>query len=152
MNKFSIHKEGFLPREEMIEIKKKQKQLIIGIPKENDVNENRISLTPLSVKLLVDNGHTVLIEKDAGKAANFQNHHYSEFGAQICDNAAEVYKSDVILKIKPLTNDEISLLKDNQIIFSTVDLAIQKEDNLTSLMSKKPVCMAFNFIITLPLS
>jgi len=146
LQNFSIRKEGLLPKEEMIETGKKQKQLIIGVPKETDVNESRIALTPLSVKLLVDNGHQVLIEKDAGKVANFFNRDYSEAGAIICDKAEEVYKCDVILKIAPLSNDEILLLKENQIIFSALNLTNQKEENIVNLMSKKPTCFAFDFI------
>jgi alanine dehydrogenase len=59
------------PQESMLETKSKKNTLYIGIPREISFQENRITLTPLSVALLVNNGHEVLLETDAGKAANF---------------------------------------------------------------------------------
>ena len=50
------------PQESMLEVKNKKNQLYIGIPKETSFQENRIALTPLSVALLVNNGHQVMLE------------------------------------------------------------------------------------------
>lgn len=146
LHSFSLGKEALLPKEEMVEVGRKHKQLLIGIPKEIDLNESRVGLTPLSVKLLVESGHKVLIESNAGKTANLFNRDYSEVGAMICDRPEEIYKSDIILKIAPLTSNEITHLKENQIIFSALNLANQKEENMVSLINKKPVCFAFDFI------
>ena len=146
IHNFSIGKEAMLPKEEMLEVGKKQKRLIVGIPKEIDLTESRVALTPLSVKLLVENGHKIIIESDAGKVANLFNRDYIEMGAIICEKPEEIYKSDIILKIAPLTTHEISLLKKNQIIFSALNLANQKEENMVGLMKKKPVCFAYDFI------
>ena len=71
------------PQEAMLETKKKKNSLHIGIPKESSFQENRIALTPLSVALLVNNGHDVVIESGAGKGANFSDNDYSEQGATI---------------------------------------------------------------------
>ena len=71
------------PQEAMLELRNKKNNLYIGIPKETSFQENRIALTPLSVGLLVQNGHEVVIEAGAGLAANFKDNHYSEQGAQI---------------------------------------------------------------------
>ena len=57
---------GILPKEEMLEVRPNFKQLQIGIPKESSFQENRVSLTPDSVGLLIANGHSVIIEKEAG--------------------------------------------------------------------------------------
>jgi hypothetical protein len=59
------------PQESMLEVKNKKNKLYIGIPKEVSFQENRIPLTPLSVALLVNNGHDVMLESNAGLAANF---------------------------------------------------------------------------------
>ena len=56
---------GLLPKEEMLEVKPNFKKLQIGIPKESSFQENRVSLTPDSVGLLISNGHKVIIEKGA---------------------------------------------------------------------------------------
>ena len=63
-----------LPKEEMLEVKQNFKSLSIGIPKESSLQEKRVALTPESVELLVNSGHKVYVEKDAGNFSNFYNH------------------------------------------------------------------------------
>jgi alanine dehydrogenase len=76
-----------LPKESMLEVRHSNQNLFIGIPKETSFQENRISLVPESVALLVNNGHQVLIETNAGKNANFTDTDYSEGGSADCDNS-----------------------------------------------------------------
>src|SRR6478735_6237044 len=99
------------PQESMLEVKSKKNNLYIGIPKETSFQENRIALTPLSVALLINNGHRVVIESGAGLAANFSDINYSEQGAQIIYDTKEVYHADIIIKIAPPTNEEIEMMK-----------------------------------------
>ena len=140
---YSFSATSLLPQEEMLEIGLKKSQLIIGIPKETDPFENRVALTPLAVELLVNNGHEVIIEKDAGLASNFQNTDYSEMGGFIVDSKAEVFKSDVLLKIAPLLPQEIELLKEGQILISALHLLRQSEENIRNLMQKRVTAIAF---------
>ena len=79
--KKEIYSSLILPKAEMLEVKPNFKQLNIGIPKESSFQENRTSLTPDSVALLVNNGHNIIIEKDSGFAANFSDDEYSKSGA-----------------------------------------------------------------------
>jgi alanine dehydrogenase len=79
----ALAKEAALsPKEETLEIGKRDKQLFIGIPKEDD-SDNRVALVPDDVSVLVANGHRVLIETNAGKNANFSDKEYSEAGGEI---------------------------------------------------------------------
>ena len=57
--------------------------MIIGVPREIKASENRVGLTPGNVSTLVDEGHTVFIEKDAGIGSNFTNEEYADAGAEI---------------------------------------------------------------------
>ena len=93
-----------------METRTRKNSLYIGIPKETSFQEKRIPLTPLSVAVLVNNGHEVVIEAGAGAAANFQDHHYSEQGARIVYDTKEVYKADLIIKIGPPTIEEIKMI------------------------------------------
>ena len=70
------------PQEAMLEIKKKGKQLFIGIPKETSFQENRIPLIPESISLLINNGHEIFIEAGAGAASNIQDSDLSAAGAR----------------------------------------------------------------------
>ena len=91
------------PQEMFAKIKKNQKSFFIGIPKEIAFQENRICLTPEGVHLLVNNGHQIWIESNAGKKAKFEDNEYSEAGAKIVNSVKEVYQADIILKIEPPT-------------------------------------------------
>ena len=104
---------GLMPKEEMLEVAKSEQSLFIGIPKETALQENRVALVPDSVGLLVNNGHRVIIESNAGEAANFTDKDYSEAGAEIVSESKEVYKANIIIKVAPPTLSEIELLNNN---------------------------------------
>ena len=99
----ALTKGAFAPQEEMLEVARKKGKLFIGIPKEIAFQETRVPLVPDAVALLVNNGHHIIIETGAGKAAHFEDTDYSEAGAEIVHSPEEVYKANVILKIAPPT-------------------------------------------------
>ena len=137
---------GLMPKEEMLEVKPNFKQLQIGVPKESSFQENRVSLTPESVALLVANGHSVVIEKGAGYASNFTDKEYSEKGAILAYSKAEVFKVNLILKIEPPTQAELDLMKTNQVLISAVQLSTQSKDFFLKLINKKVFAFGFEFI------
>ena len=143
---FSLTKGGYAPQEEMLEVARKKGKLYIGIPKEMAFQENRVPLVPDAVALLVNNGHRILIETGAGKAAHFEDTDYSEAGAEIVYSAKEVYKADIILKIAPPTLDEIECMQTKQTLFSSLQLTVQPEDFLKKLVAKKLNCVAYDMI------
>ncbi len=134
------------PQEAMLEVRNKKNNLFIGIPKETSFQENRIALTPLSVGLLIQNGHQVVIEAGAGIAANFNDDHYSEQGAQIVYDKKEIYKADIIIKIAPPTDDEVSLMKMGQVLFSALQMSSLKVEFLQALMKKKITAFSFEYL------
>ncbi len=89
------------PQEEMMEVGRRHKRLQIGMPRETSYQENRVGLVPDSVAVLVDNGHEVVVETNAGKNANFQDRAYSEAGAKIAYDRKEVFQCDIVLKVAP---------------------------------------------------
>lgn len=134
------------PQEAMLEVKNKKNSLYIGIPKETSFQENRIALTPLSVGLLIHNGHEVVIEAGAGIAANFNDNHYSEQGAKIVYDKKEVYKADLVIKIAPPTDDEVNMMKMGQVLFSALQMSTMKAEFLQSLMKKKITAFSFEYL------
>ena len=143
---FSFSKAGLLPQEEMLEVEDKKKQITIGIPKENHELENRISITPEAVEILVQFGHKILLETNAGTGANYTDHYYSEKGAIITNNKAEVFQSDIILKVAPLSLEECELLKGNQIVISSLHFNNNTKELVEKLMSKKVTALAYENI------
>jgi alanine dehydrogenase len=144
---FSLTKGAFAPQEEMLEVARKKGKLFIGIPKEIAYQENRVALVPDAVALLVNNGHKIIIEAGAGKAANFDDNDYSEAGAEIVYSPTDVYKAEVIFKIAPPTLDEIELMQPKQTLFSALQLTVQPQDFLKKLITKKLNCIAYDLII-----
>ena len=96
----------------------------VGIPKEITPQEKRVAATPTTVKRLLKQGFTVLIESGAGEQANFSNTEYQEAGASIVENDKELYdSSDIILKVLPFTENEIELLHKDQVTLSYLNPA-----------------------------
>lgn len=134
------------PQEALQEISKKKNSLFIGIPKETSFQENRIALTPLSVALLVANGHQVYIESNAGMGANFSDSDYSEQGARIIFDKKEIFKADIIVKIGPPTQEEIGMMKPLQVLFSTLQLSTLKAESLEAMMKKKITALSYEYL------
>ena len=134
------------PQESMLEVKTKKDSLYIGIPKEISFQENRIPLTPLSVALLINNGHEVMLESNAGAAANFKDKDYSEQGAIIVYDSKKVYEADIIIKIAPPTLAEIELMKPGQILISALQLSTLKAECLHALLNKRITALSFEHL------
>ena len=134
------------PQESMLEVQNKKDKLYIGIPKEISFQENRIPLTPLSVALLINNGHEVMLESNAGLAANFKDKDYSEQGAQIVYDAQRVYEADIIIKIAPPTLSEIEMMKPGQTLISALQLSTLKAECLHALLHKKITALSFEHL------
>lgn len=139
-------KGGLMPQEEMLEVSRKKGSLYIGVPKETYFQENRICLVPEAVALLVSNGHQVVIETNAGKAANFDDKDFSEAGAKIAYSSKEVYEADIILKVAPPSAEEIELLQRKQTLFSALQMTVQSDDYVKQLMNKKVTAIAYDYI------
>jgi alanine dehydrogenase len=134
------------PQEEMLAVARRQSQLTIGIPKEISHQERRVALVPESVALLVSNGHDVIVETNAGKESNFQDHDYSEAGARIVYSPQDVYRSEIIMKVAPPTLEEIEMMPGKQTLISALQLPIQKAETMKALLAKKINAIAWDFI------
>ena len=118
----------------------------IGVPKEIKPQENRIGLTPDSVKVLTSNGNEVLVEKNGGVEAGFDNEQYKNAGAKLVDKAEDIFNdSEIIVKVKEPLSNEVKMIKENQIVFTYLHLAAAKE--LTQgLIDSKGVCIAYETV------
>lgn len=110
----------------------------IGIPKEIKSREYRVGIIPSGVELLVQSGHEVYIEKNAGEKSGFTDDEYKQAGAIIFQNPKEIYgHCEMILKVKEPQPQEYDLLEPGQILFAYLHLAPQKE--LTQILQKRKV-------------
>ena len=118
----------------------------IGVPKEIKPQENRIGLTPDSVKVLTSNGNEVLVENNGGFEAGFDNEQYKKAGAKIVNKAEDIFnEAELIVKVKEPLSNEVKMIRENQIVFTYLHLAAAKE--LTQgLINSKGVCIAYETV------
>ena len=135
-----------MPQEKLQSFGARVKRLFIGIPKEISMQENRVALVPEAVQLLVNNGHRVVVETNAGKASNFLDNEYSEAGAEIACSAKEVYQADILLKVEPVADEEMDYLKPKQVLISAMQLNVQPKNYIKNLMAKKVSAIAWDYI------
>jgi alanine dehydrogenase len=102
--------------------------MIIGIPREIKKDEYRVALLPVGADLLTRDGHTVLIETDAGLGSGFSNQQYTAVGAEVVETAEEIYtRADMIVKVKEPQKTEIAKLREGQIVFCYFHFAASRE-------------------------
>ena len=112
---------------------------IFGVPKELKQDENRVALTPDSIKILTDKGYKVYVDKGAGLLSGFSDESYAEAGAKIAETKEELWDiANIIVKVKEPQKEEYSLFKEDQVIFSYMHLAVE-EELVKNLLDKK-VC------------
>jgi alanine dehydrogenase len=100
----------------------------IGVPKEIKVHEYRVGLVPASVRELVHNGHEVVVEQNAGAGVGFEDSDFAAIGAEILPTAADVFEmADMIIKVKEPQTSEISMLRQDQVLFTYLHLAAEPE-------------------------
>ena len=141
-----ISKTMLMPQEEMLEVKKRGQKIKIGIPSDFSKVEYRVPLTPQAVDLLVSYGHEILMETNAGKSASYSDKAYREAGATIVENREEIFQCDIILRISPFSNEEIDLLRGNQVIISSMQPHAHCRESIQNMMQKKVTAIAFEYL------
>lgn len=100
----------------------------IGIPTEVKDSEARVAITPAGVKALVENGHQVLIQNDAGVLSGIRNEEYVSVGAEIVSDAESTWaRSEMVLKVKEPVKSEYKFLRDDLTLFTFLHLAAEKD-------------------------
>jgi alanine dehydrogenase len=120
--------------------------MLVGVPKEIKTNENRVALLPVGASILIQNGHKVVVETNAGVGSGFSDEDYKALGADIAQTAKEVYSAaDMIMKVKEPIEPEYKLIKQGQVLFTYFHFAANKE--LTEAMMKaKCICIAYETV------
>lgn len=137
---------SYIPLEETLEVNLRKKKLFIGIPKETSFQENRVPLTPEAIAILVQNGHDVVIEHNAGEHSFYFDADFSEAGARIVYDKKEVFKAQMIIKSAPISEEEVGLLQAEHVIISPVHLPFLKASIIEALMKKRIIAITFDSI------
>lgn len=116
----------------------------IGVIKEIKDKENRVALTPSGARELIDAGHTVLLESDAGIGSGFVNAEYEAEGVSIVQTR-EAWKADLVLKVKEPLEQEYPYLSGN-ILFTYLHLAGVDPSLTDSLLKAKTTAVAYETV------
>jgi len=117
----------------------------IGVPKEVKNNENRVAITPAGVTALVNGGHDVYIETQAGEGSGFHDEDYTNAGASIVNTAKEAWDAEMVMKVKEPISEEYGYFREGLILFTYLHLAA--EEALTkALIDKKVVGIAYETV------
>ena len=120
--------------------------MIVGILKEIKTEENRVSMTPAGVEVMIQNGHSLLVEKDAGNGSGFEDEAYAKAGAEIVSTPKEIFdRAEMVMHVKEPLPPEYDLIRKDQIVFTYLHLAAAEE--LThALIKSGGVCIAYETI------
>ncbi|MCW7752602.1 alanine dehydrogenase [Desulfobotulus sp. H1] len=102
--------------------------MIVGILKEIKHQENRVAMTPAGVEIMVANGHSVLVEKNAGAASGFDDESYAGAGARLVGNPADIFAdAEMVMHVKEPQPSEYDLIREDQIVFTYFHFAAYEQ-------------------------
>ncbi|NIR47540.1 alanine dehydrogenase [candidate division KSB1 bacterium] len=117
--------------------------MIIGVPKEIKANENRVAVTPAGTEFFKNQGHSVLIETNAGIGSAFTDEQYKKSGAEIVSKPEEIFqRAEMIMKVKEPLPKEYKLIREGQIVFTYFHFAASQELTQAMIRSK---CVAIAY-------
>lgn len=120
--------------------------MIIGVPKEIKNNENRVALIPSGAKELIKRGHEVYVQATAGLGSGFADEEYEGAGAKILPSIEEVYDiAEMIMKVKEPIEEEYSLIKADQTVFTYFHFA-SYEPLTKAMVESKSICIAYETV------
>lgn len=129
--------------------------MLIGVPKETKAHEYRAGLTPAGTRELVARGHSVVVQAGLGAAIGLTDEQYLAAGARVVPSAAELFaQAELIVKVKELRPDELSMLRAGQVLFAYLHLAADRRQAAT-LVESESIAIAYETVTgpggTLPL-
>ena len=137
---------GLIPKESPAQLKKGSKPITIGLPKETSSEEKRVVLSPEAVRILTENGISVLVETQAGDRAKFSDRQFSDAGAKIVYSRKEAFAADVVVKVNAPTEEEIADMSVGACLISALQLEKQEASFIQALNTKKITSLAFEYL------
>jgi alanine dehydrogenase len=119
--------------------------VVIGVPREIKTGEQRVALTPAGCHALVQGGHAVLVEASAGIGSGIRDEEYARAGARLVDTDRVWREAELILKVKEPQPEEVSRLREGQILFTYLHLAPVPE-LIRALQARRGIAIAYETV------
>lgn len=136
----------FLPQEEMLAIERKKGGMFIGIPKADAMQEQRVVMVPSAVATLTGYGNRVIMEAGAGEKAKYSDHRFSESGAEITPDRSKVFQANILLKVSPITMEDVDLFHPGQIVISPLTIPALSQEIIEKILAKKVIALGMEYI------
>lgn len=137
---------GLIPKESPALVKKGEKSISLGLPRETSTEEKRVVLSPEAVRILSQNGIEVIVETQAGERAKFSDQEFADAGAKISYSSKEVFAADVVVKVNAPTEQEIDYMSPGACLISALQLEKQEASYIQALNAKKITALAFEYL------
>ena len=122
--------------------------MIVGVPREVMEAEYRVAMTPVGTRELTDQGHTVVVERDAGAGSSIPDVAFERAGAELVRSAEDVWeRADLILKVKEPQPSEFASMRGGQLLFTYLHLAAHR-DVTEALLERKTTAIAYETVET----
>ncbi len=121
----------------------------VGLLKETTVGERRVALTPTSVRRLVEKGHRVVVEHDAGARSHLPDSAYAAAGAQIAFTPVEVIdRSELLVKVERPALTEFEQFHSHQAVMAFMHMAVARRQDVLLALDKALTTIGFEVIET----
>jgi len=118
----------------------------IGVPKEIKRHEARVGITPAGALALVNAGHQVCIQTEAGVLSGFNDDEFISVGCKVVNTIAEVYDfAEMIIKVKEPLQEEYTLIKKDQLLFTYFHFA-SSEILTNAMIDSGAICLAYETV------
>ncbi|MCQ2253496.1 MAG: alanine dehydrogenase [Bacteroidales bacterium] len=148
MPELSVPELTAIPLEKLQESVLGRHQLSISVIKSNTDTDLRVPLTPMGVQVLAAGNMKIMVESGAGRESSYTDRQYSEAGAVVSSSREELMKSDIIIKSSPISLEEAQMARKNQTLISPLGIAHASGEVVQTLMRKKVVALAMEYIQT----
>lgn len=148
MPEISIPELTAIPLEKLQESVIGRRQLSISVLKSNTDTDTRVPLTPMGVQVLAAGNIKIMVESGAGRESSYTDRQYSEAGAVVSHSREELMKADIVIKSSPITMEEAAQAHKNQTLISPLGIAHASAGVIQTLLRKKVVAMAMEYIQT----
>jgi len=118
-----------------------------GVPRETGRQERRVGLTPWSAQQLVANGHAVMVERDAGKAARFTDQEYQQAGATVVYSREEAFKrADVVCAVELVSAADLNLLRPGSVLCGFQHLVVAPPSTVQRLQELEMTVIGYELV------
>jgi len=119
--------------------------MVVGVPKEIKVGEQRIALTPAGARAFSDAGHRILVEAGAGAGSGFRDEEFAAAGAELAGVAELWRQAELVLKVKEPLAEEVPRIRDGQTLFTYLHLAAVP-DLVRGLIARNAIAIAYETV------